>query len=171
MDGSPLNWSIKNPVPGESGQLVISTKPDGDRTYIAGPKVANKTYVLDEIEVTDSQGSLVRSAYVLVLQHEPGITIRPVEDSGLPEGQVQLKAFVNGHVMENAQWSLPLGGPGSLDESGLYSDDVNAKERFVLIMASVEVEPLGTFQGHIVLPLPLADFPMGFANWLNKVST
>ncbi|MGY3173703.1 hypothetical protein ACVWYU_003106 [Pseudomonas sp. TE12234] len=110
LDGSALNWSIKNPVPGESGQLVKSTEPGGDHTYIAGPRVANKTYVLDEIEVSNSQGD-TRSAHVLVLQIDPGVTVKPVEKPNLPPGQIQLQAVVNGRVLE-AEWSLPLGGPG-----------------------------------------------------------
>lgn len=157
LDGSALGWSIKNPVAGESGTVVVSDKPDGDHTYIAGPQVPAKTYVLDEIEV--SQGTQTQSAYVLVLQREPGAAVRPVENPDLPEGQIQLQAFINNQP-QNGQWSLPLGGPGSIDaSSGLYSDDFAAKERFVLIAVSVDGGDFGTFEGYIILPLPLSDFP------------
>jgi hypothetical protein len=157
LDGSALNWSIKNPVPGESGQLVKSTEPGGDHTYIAGPRVANKTYVLDEIEVSNSQGD-TRSAHVLVLQIDPGVTVKPVENPNLPPGQIQLQAVVNG-LVKKAEWSLPLEGPGWIDETGLYNDDINTKERFVLIRATVDGGDFGIFEGHLILPLPLADFP------------
>lgn len=40
LDGSVLSWAIKNPVAGESGEIVPSDKPEGDHTYIAGPQVA-----------------------------------------------------------------------------------------------------------------------------------
>lgn len=157
LDGSALSWSIKNPVPGESGRLVTSTEPGGDHTYIAGPKVPNKTYVLDEIEVSNSEGD-TRSAYVLVLQTDPLVSVKPVENPNLPPGQVQLQASVNGTVID-AEWSLPLEGPGWIDASGLYSDDIGAKERFVLIKSMVDTGQFGTFEGHLILPLPLTDFP------------
>ncbi|WP_053145951.1 hypothetical protein [Pseudomonas sp. P97.38] len=157
LDGSALDWAIKNPVAGESGDVVASDKPGGDHAYIAGPQVATKNFVLDEIEV--SHGAHAQSAYVLVLQNEPGAKIRPVENPDLPEGQIQLQAFVNNQP-KNGQWSLPLGGPGSIDAaSGLYSDDFSAKERFVLITVSVDGGDFGTFEGYIILPLPLSGFP------------
>ncbi|BBP57883.1 hypothetical protein [Pseudomonas sp. St316] len=157
LDGSALNWSIKNPVVGESGEVVASDKPGGDHAYIAGPRVARKTYVLDEIEV--SQGAQNQSAYVLVLQHEPGATIKLVESPDLPEGQIQLQAFVNNQLLDG-QWSLPLGGPGWIDaSSGRYSDDFAAQERFVLITVAVDGGDFGMFEGHIILPLPLSSFP------------
>jgi hypothetical protein len=105
LDGSALSWAIKNPVAGESGEIVPSDKPGGDHTYIAGPQVAGKAYVLDEIEV--SQGAQTQSAYVLVLQNEPGATIKPVDNPNLPEGQIQLEVFVNDRP-QVGQWSLPL---------------------------------------------------------------
>ncbi|WP_447801343.1 hypothetical protein [Pseudomonas kilonensis] len=157
LDGSVLSWAIKNPVAGESGEIVPSDKPEGDHTYIAGPQVAEKTYVLDEIEV--SQGAQIQSAYVLVLQSEPGATIKPVDNPDLPEGQIQLQVFVNDQH-QSGQWSLPLGGPGSIDAAtGLYSDDFAAKERFVLITVAVDGGDFGTFEGYIILPLPLSSFP------------
>ncbi|MGO4325373.1 hypothetical protein [Pseudomonas sp. KB_12] len=157
LDGSVLSWAIKNPVAGESGEIVPSDKPEGDHTYIAGPQVAEKTYVLDEIEV--SQGAQTQSAYVLVLQSEPGATIKPVDNPDLPEGQIQLQVFVNDQH-QSGQWSLPLGGPGSIDAAtGLYSDDFAAKERFVLITVAVDGGDFGTFEGYIILPLPLSSFP------------
>lgn len=158
FDGTALSWAIRNPVPGQSGRLEVSTVPGGDHTYIAGPKVEKKTYVLDEIQVQDSQGVESASAFVLVLQTEPGITVKVIGNPNLPEGQVQLQAIINGNPV-NATWSLALDGPGSIDESGLYSDDIGAQERFVLINALVDGGGFGTFEGHMILPLPLADFP------------
>jgi hypothetical protein len=98
LDGTALRWALKNPVPGESGQL-IGPQPGGGNTYRAGPMVANKTYVLDEIEVKDSQGLETASAYVLVLQTEPLITVKPVNNPDLPEGQIQLQASINGKII------------------------------------------------------------------------
>jgi hypothetical protein len=36
---------------------------------------------------------------------------------------------------------------------------MGAQERFVLIHASADSGEWGKFEGHIILPLPLADFP------------
>ncbi|MGY2339995.1 hypothetical protein ACW9HW_12220 [Pseudomonas sp. SDO5532_S415] len=154
----PLTWSIKNAVPGESGELVLSDLPDGDRAYIAGDQVPNKTYVLDEIEVSDSAGKEAESAWVLAIQQEPGATITIVDEPSLPPGQIQLKAFVNNNPVPG-EWSLPLDGPGSIDEWGVYTDDPLSKEPFVLIFVKVDGGELGVFEGHIILPLPLDESP------------
>ncbi|MGN8276958.1 hypothetical protein [Pseudomonas sp. SMN5] len=157
LEGGVLEWDIKNPVEGESGTVVVSDKPGGDHAYIAGPQVSTKAYVLDEIEV--SQGTQSQSAYVLVLQSEPGAIVQLVDNPDLPGGQVQLQVLVN-NQRRDGEWSLPLGGPGSIDAStGLYSDSPGAKERFVLIAVSVDGGDFGIFEGHIILPLPLSDYP------------
>lgn len=156
LDGTALGWALKNPVPGESGQL-IGPHPGGGNTYRAGPKVPNKTYVLDEIEVKNSQGDETASAYVLVIQVDPLITVKPVDGPDLPEGQLQLQALING-VLVNPVWSL-LRGPGTISQSGLYSEEIGAQEPSVLIYASFETIDFGKFEGHLILPLPLADFP------------
>lgn len=69
-----LHWSIKNPVKDESGTVLPSVKPEGDHTYHHGPVVANKTYVIDEIEVKTGTGP-TRSVHVLALQKQPGVTV------------------------------------------------------------------------------------------------
>ncbi|WP_460123393.1 hypothetical protein [Pseudomonas sp. S2_C03] len=153
----PLVWSIKDPVPGESGTLVKSDLPDGDHAYIAAPRVTGKAYVIDQIEVKNSATNDSESAWMLVIQHEPAATIKPVIDPGLPPGQVQLQAWVNGFQVDG-QWSLPTGGPGTIDDSGLYTHDPQAREPFALITVLIEGGELGNFEGHIVLPLPLSDF-------------
>jgi hypothetical protein len=156
-EGSLL-WSIKNPVEGESGRVVTSLEPEGDHTYIAGPRVTSKTYVLDEIEVKNSKTGQSCSVYVLALQTTPLITVNLVEDAALPEGQVQLQASINGTLV-TGQWRLPLGGPGTIDSKGLYSDNPAAKERFALVTVLVDDEDFGAFEGHMILPLPLTNFP------------
>ncbi|BCX68057.1 hypothetical protein [Pseudomonas izuensis] len=158
IGGEPLEWSIKNPVPGQSGTLVDSNLPESDRTYVAAPKVANQTYVLDQIEAKNSQTGEVGSAWVLVMQHEPGATIKPVLDPGQPEGQIQLQAFVNSRPVP-AKWSVAINGPGEIDSSGVYYEDPLAKEHFVLVMAEYDDPILGQFLGHLILPIPLKNFP------------
>lgn len=154
IDEGELLWSIKNPVAGESGRVVPDDDPEGDHVYIAGPRVAGKTYVLDEIEV--SQGGESASAWVLVLQHTPGLVVRIIADEALPEGQVRLQALLNDNEMPEVQWHLPAGGPGDIEEdTGIYHSDSRARDRFAVIFAKVDGGDFGLFEGHMILPLPL----------------
>ncbi|MNR56227.1 hypothetical protein D3C85_1767620 [compost metagenome] len=68
-----------------------------------------------------------------------------------------MQALING-VLVNPVWSL-LRGPGTISQSGLYSEEIGAQEPSVLIYASFETIDFGKFEGHLILPLPLADFP------------
>ena len=141
---------------GESGEVKPSDKPEGDHTYHHGPVVDNKTYVLDEIEVKSASGS-TRTVHVLALQKLPGTTVS-IDSIDPITGVVQLKAFVNGSP-KVAEWSLPLDGPGSIDATGLYRAAPTATERFVLIFALVDAGEWGQFEGHLILPMPLVEFP------------
>ncbi|MBO1542164.1 hypothetical protein [Pseudomonas sp. OA65] len=153
-----LTWSIKNPVENESGEVRPSKKPEGDHTYHPGPPVDGKTYVLDEIEVKNSRTNTTRSAHVLVLHRASGLPVK-ILNIDLVQGQVQLEAYINGNLVD-AEWSLPMGGPGSIDSMGLYRASPSATERFVLIFAVVDAgPPYGKFEGHLILPLPLVEFP------------
>lgn len=156
-----LVWSIRDPVTGESGSLQPSDKPDGDHSYVATTQpIAHRTYVLDEIEVRNDSTGHVARAHVLVLLEAPVLSIKMAQDAALPAGQVQLQAW-KGSSQRKPEWSLPLGGPGSIDADGLYTADPQASERFVLVMAREDLIDLVdmVFEGHIILPLPLADFP------------
>jgi hypothetical protein len=157
LGGARLQWSIKNPVAEESGEIRQSEKPGGDHTYHHGPVVANKTYVLDEIEVKNTQTNVSRSVHVLALQKAPGATVK-ILDANIAQGTVKLEAIVNGTSMP-AEWSLPLEGPGSISQTGLYQAPQTTTERYVLIFAVIDGGPFGKFEGHLILPLPLVAFP------------
>jgi hypothetical protein len=157
LGGARLQWSIKNPVAEESGEIRQSEKPGGDHTYHHGPVVANKTYVLDEIEVKNTQTNVSRSVHVLALQKAPGATVN-ILDANIAQGTVKLEAIVNGNSMA-AEWSLPLEGPGSISQTGLYQAPQTTTERYVLIFAVIDGGPFGKFEGHLILPLPLVAFP------------
>jgi hypothetical protein len=161
LGGDCLQWSIKNPVQGESGEVRPSVQPGGDHTYHHGPVVANKTYVLDEIEVKNTRTNETRSVHVLALQKAPGTTVK-ILSADIAQGKVQLEASVNGNLAP-AEWSLPLGGPGSISQSGLYQAPQTATERYVVIFAVVDGGFLGKFEGHLILPLPLVEFPQVLA--------
>lgn len=71
-----MDWSIKDPVAGESGVLEPSALADGDHRYVAASKVPGKTYVLDQIVVTSGQASV--SSWVLVKHQTPLLTVKVV---------------------------------------------------------------------------------------------
>ena len=152
-----LIWSIKNPVANESGQVRPSVEPEGDHTYHHGPVVPNKTYVLDEIEVKNRQTNKTRSVHVLALQKAPFLSVEILHTDS-KQGQVRLQASYNGSARD-VEWRLPLGGPGSIDSTGLYRVAPTATERFVLIFALMAGTPFGDLEGHLILPLPLVEFP------------
>ncbi|WP_449105615.1 imidazole glycerol phosphate synthase subunit hisF [Pseudomonas mohnii] len=158
LGGDRLQWSIKNPVPGESGEIRPSVKPGGDHTYHHGPVNLNKTYLLDEIEVKNTRTNETRSVHVLALQKLPALTINIVS-ADIAQGKVQLEAILNGKTLGDAVWSLPQGGPGSISQTGLYQAPQTATERYVVIFALLDDVLYGKFEGHLILPLPLVEFP------------
>lgn len=117
--------------------------------------VAGKTYVLDEIEVKNPRTNATRSVRVLSLQKDPMLAVQ-IDRIDVQTGQVQLSALFDGEK-EDAVWSLPL-GEGSIDSTGLYRAAPTSTQRFALIFAEV---PFGSrkFEGHLILPLPLVEFP------------
>ncbi|WP_122864452.1 hypothetical protein [Pseudomonas viridiflava] len=167
VSGADLVWKKKDAASG--GSLgPDETDPAGGQIYTAGPRVADKTYVLDEVTVSD--GNDARSAWILVKQMPPSLAIRPVEDATLPEGQIRLEVLSGVDTTslkkgeripaktsdeEGLVWSLPAGGPGSIDQNGVYTSASNAGDCFVLIYATWEDDFLGELAGHIILPLPL----------------
>ncbi|MCJ2374996.1 hypothetical protein [Pseudomonas sp. RGM 3321] len=72
-----IHWSLKDPVPGESGVLEGSALAGGDHRYVAVHKVPGKNYVLDQIVVTSGQASV--SSWVLVKHQTPLITVKVLE--------------------------------------------------------------------------------------------
>ncbi|WNW10757.1 hypothetical protein RRX38_06170 [Pseudomonas sp. DTU_2021_1001937_2_SI_NGA_ILE_001] len=150
----PFDWSILEPVEGESGTL----QPDGARcTYQAGPLSAAKVYVIDRIEVAERQTGQRRVATVLALHRVSPVAIRPVLEPQQRAQSVRLQASISGNVVA-AEWSLPQGGPGSIDADGLYLADPLSQESFVVVAAAVSASGL-RLEGYSILPLPLSQFP------------
>lgn len=148
-------WKIKNPVAGQSGTVRPSDNPDGDHTYDHGPVVPQKTFLLEEIEVTVANGP-AQSVHVLALQKAPALTLN-IASFDAVAGRVQLEAIFNGNVLA-VEWQLVL-GPGQLDANGLYTGPAEATDSYVLIFAIYDGGPLGLFEGYLILPLPLKEFP------------
>ncbi|MBV4518735.1 hypothetical protein KVG88_01585 [Pseudomonas sp. SWRI74] len=163
-----LQWSIKNPVPGESGELKPSDKPGGDRTYHHGPVVTTKTYVIDQVEVKNTSTGGTRSMHVLALQKQPMVSVR-ILSTDVTQGRVQLQASVNGNTVPDGRgdWSLAFTGQGTIDKAtGVYRADPAATGRYALILFKMEIDFVGLAEGHLILPLPLVEFPQ----WLEIMS-
>jgi hypothetical protein len=147
-----LTWRVSNPVPGESGELISGSDPQ-HRFYVAHGKVPDKTFVFDRIEVTTGQPGQSALACMVVLQSAQTLSVSPLEAAG---GQIQLQARVN-QTLVAAQWSLPFGGPGSIDANGVYTAAPAAKDLFVVVTARFDHEVIGRLEGYLVLPLPLSE--------------
>ncbi|MEE4740495.1 hypothetical protein V2K88_02305 [Pseudomonas alliivorans] len=156
LGNEPLQWSVRPTVPGQGGTLKSSTLPDGDHTYVARAGAANATYVLDEVNITNALGS--RSAWVLVVNHPPALAVKPAVSPEVSAGRIQLQAVFNGNVVK-AGWTLPVDGTGSIDDDGLYTEPEVFQEPFALVFATLPDDIFGTLEGHIILPLPLKQFP------------
>ncbi|GAB7529473.1 hypothetical protein PS3A_18820 [Pseudomonas sp. 3A(2025)] len=159
LDPGRLEWSIRNPVDGQSGRLTVHDDKGRTCTYTSTAQtVPGQTYVLDEILLRDSDGAS-RSVHVLVVLDLPRLSLSVAPDAALAAGQIQLQAHVNGTSPQGVQWHLPLGGPGELDaDTGVYSIDSSATQPFLLVMARVEIEAVNlVLEGHLLLPLPFAD--------------
>ncbi|WP_024694115.1 hypothetical protein [Pseudomonas syringae] len=160
LGDNPLQWSVRPTAPGQGGTLKPSTLPDGDHTYVARPAAADATYVLDEVNITNALGS--RSAWVLVVNRPPSLTVKPLESPEVSAGRIQLQAVFNGSVVK-ADWTLPVDGTGSIDDNGLYTEPEVFQEPFALVFATLPDDIFGTLEGHIILPLPLQQFPQELA--------
>jgi hypothetical protein len=151
LAGGALSWTLVSP-----GEHSGSLTPQGNAcTYTARSGSGDPTFVLDEIKISAEGDEL--SVYVLVTRNSTVLTVKPDAQAVLPAGQVQLRASLNGD--RPATWSLPLGGPGSIDAtSGVYTADPAAAERFVLVYAEWDSEIIGVLMGQAILPLPLTEF-------------
>ncbi|OCR24119.1 hypothetical protein AFK24_15245 [Pseudomonas syringae] len=153
-----LEWSIAGPETGSD--IVPSSLPEGDHTYIAPPQVDKPASLFTVEEVQVKQGAMIYSSYVLVI-HRPAIGFITIkEDAELEEGQLQLQVDIgNGPVVGlNCTWTLK--GSGNVDAAtGLYTADPASPHRFSLI--TVEVEPPPGFPSagaFIILPVPYVDW-------------
>ncbi len=155
LDEGLLQWTIKNPVAGESGRVITDEEAGGDHIYAAANQVSTKTYVLDEIEV--SAAGETQSAWVLVLQRIPQLQVLIEVDESLLPGQVRLQAFFLENALSGVEWSVPAGRTDSIDANGIYTSDPGVRDRFVVIFAKYDGDFLGILEGHMILPLPLEE--------------
>lgn len=152
LAGGNLTWTINEFVEGESGSL---TPEEGGKRchYKPGPK-GDKNYVIDEIQVKDSETGDQCTVYVLVVHVESPVKIRALLQE---DGCVELEARVSGDLLEDVEWRLPIEGQGTLVD-GRYEPADDHRAGFVLVSVS-GLDGHRPVSGHLILPWPLTDFP------------
>ncbi|MBF8743050.1 hypothetical protein [Pseudomonas guariconensis] len=154
LAGGDLKWEILDPVEGESGSL--SPEAGGKRCRYEAAKATDKPYVIDEIRVQDMQSGDHCTAYVLVVKTTPSAVVR-LKEPPKEDGSLELVFNLFGDPLEDVKWKLPIAGQGSFIGGRYQPAEVN-KAGFVLVFAE-GLEGKRTYQGHLILPWPLTDFP------------
>ncbi|PYC11081.1 hypothetical protein DMX06_25780 [Pseudomonas mosselii] len=149
-----FTWSIIDPVEGQSGTVDPDAEDASKSVFTVGPIQDDKTYVIDQVAVSNILTGETQRGVLLSVHNDPGLEVVPAAAQRGAQG-LQLEAFY-GDTSITPIWSWT--GPGSVTEEGVYLPDPTTAEHFVLIVASYERR--GTVhEGHIVLPLPLDSFP------------
>lgn len=152
-----LEWKILNEKEGESGRL--DSKPDGSRIYTAHPRVAGKTYIVDEVEVYDPVNRYRASTVILAKQKAAQLKVHiAFVDLVANTAQLVVRLANDNEVPAPERITYTRGPhtPGSVDQ-GLYTPG-DAPAPYALILCSVP-GPGGNWEGHIIIPLPLSKYP------------
>ncbi|MEN5036568.1 hypothetical protein [Pseudomonas sp. TWI929] len=153
LDGGELKWELVADEQGGGGIDGGSVGPTNIYTPPAKP-LPGITFTVDEVRVTGKSGESTSS--VLLVEHQSPLLEVLIDPAQQPEYGVQLQARFRGQPIKGVTWSKYTGSPGYLDEqTGVYEPDSYAPERFALLFAKLEIEPLGTLEGYTILPLPL----------------
>ncbi|MGY2262130.1 hypothetical protein, partial [Pseudomonas sp. SDO55104_S430] len=136
--------------PSGSDLKNVYTAPQRD------PTMKGRSFTIDQVVVRTAQH--VQSSPVVVTHGIQGLSMF-TSFEGLPAGQAQYSATFNNDVVP-AAWSLfPETGAGTIDETGLYTQDPDSHYQFVIIMATFSAA--GYFMGDAfrIQPFPLEPLP------------
>lgn len=136
----------------QEGSGQVSPSDDGRRcTYTAGWQLDEGAYLLEKIEVKNSETGELTHVHVLVMQEEPLLYLEA--GAPKPDGSVQLSASFNGtDFTQKVIWKHHL-GDGSLEDTGLYSPPDDGALAYALFTAVLPDTPFGDLEGHLVHPL------------------
>ncbi|QXI39899.1 hypothetical protein [Pseudomonas xantholysinigenes] len=149
-----LEWSIVDPVEGQSGTVKPDAEDASKSVFTVGPQQDDKTYVIDQVAVLNRLTGETQRGVLLGVHNDPGLEVVPAVAQRNAQG-LQLEAFY-GDASITPDWSWT--GPGKVTDEGMYLPDPATAEHFVLIVATFERRGQ-VHEGHIVLPLPLDSFP------------
>ena len=158
LGGGTLTWSTA----GSTGSSVVPSIEDGgDHTFIAPPKSADPKVVYTLEEIVVRKGTLRESSWVLVIHKIVSSQASIDRNAGLPANKVKLLLDSGDGPHEGVTWTVLKGG-GTVDQAtGVYTMGALGTEPFALITGFLKspVQGWPDANGHIILPLPLIDFP------------
>ncbi|MEX5576179.1 hypothetical protein Q1J52_24910 [Pseudomonas lijiangensis] len=164
LDDRPLKWAMKDP--GQGGQLNPATGKS--TTYKAADNNSEDMFIQEVIQVTDDQGN-IGQAEVLVINKVLGGQVE-VDLAQAAQGKAQLnfmKQYDSGPIPvphNKLVWAL-LGGTGSVNELGVYTEPQEKLPGFAIITCTFAREPefegapIPIDYGYTVIPLPLSQYP------------
>jgi len=150
-----LNWRI----PGSQTHGHLAHPSGTTNTYIPGPNLQGKSFVVEEVEVSNSLTDERRTLCVITQMTEkrPSDVVVDKQDTALGRVWLSLRVSGNSGVTD----LKVVQGPGRIDrdaEGKLYYQAVASSPAiFCVIAATWELMPGFDFDGFIVLPLPLSD--------------
>lgn len=150
-----LSWALKNP--GNGGRL--DAQEDGKYEYTAPTAVGDKKFIVEEIVVRNELTGKTASAWIMVTLKDMPASIMCDTSVSLPANQIKLQLRIGDHLFpdEAVQWQV-VGGTGSIANGVLTIPDT-LSQRFTLVFATGELVTNLFFDGYILLPLPLFDYP------------
>lgn len=151
-----LKWTHTNIEGGKGGELQGTGR---SVKFIPNASSTGAYCSIDRLDafVEDEKGKRVGSIASGIMfrrNKEPTIKIGP---EGEPvDGTLQLKGMITGRPRD-VDWTLPLGGPGHIDKSGLYTADPSSGEAFVIVRASYAANG-NVYEGDFITALPLGRY-------------
>lgn len=157
VSGGDLSWRILGAQP--FGSLA---NPNGEtNTYIPGPEVAGKSFVVEEVEVQNNRTAERRTLCVITQMASSRPADVLVEEVDTSLGRVRL--VINAGGQFGLSDLTVVHGPGRVEKDGegrpYYQADLSSPKPFCVVRAFWEPMPgfPFTFEGFIVLPLPLGE--------------
>lgn len=150
-----LNWRIL----GSQAHGRLAHLSGATNTYIPGPNLQGKSFVVEEVEVSNSLTDERRTLCVITQMTEkrPSDVVVDKQDTALGRVWLLLRASGNSGVTD----LKVVHGPGRIDRDAdgklYYQAVASSPANFCVIEATWEVIPGFVFDGFIVLPLPLSD--------------
>ncbi|HGY9624879.1 TPA: hypothetical protein ACOJM5_001217 [Pseudomonas putida] len=149
LAGGNLEWD-KTGVKG-----TLTPEQGGKRCHYKPAPADDEIYVLDKIQVKDSETGDQCTVYVLVIHDEVTVKVKAIPQE---DGSLALEAYVLNKPFDKVKWSLPIEGQGTIDNGRYVPADAH-KAGFVLIFAEGTYDDSIAVSGHLILPWPLTDFP------------
>lgn len=147
-----FEWRFENEEP--HGAFKTPGASSANMTYVAGPaKIKPKAFYIDEVSVHDKKTGDKRKSVIITKDEGPSLEIKFTLDAG--HSAVTLKAFDYGDdVTAETTWHLEY-GPGKIDDNRYIADPAST-ESFALLTGTL-VDGRRTYEGFVVLPLPLSN--------------